>query len=102
MSLSEAGKLPGSADEVGGAFSFVQRTYRGTPCRECKGRSTVGTIYLGMVLASCEDCGGATRIGPLARVVPPAGSARGVPGRPVLRAAADAPRRTVNGNARPR
>ena len=101
MSLSETGKLPGSADDTNRAFSFVQRTYSGTLCQECKGSRTVGTIYLGVVSASCEDCGGATRIGPLARILPPAGATQGVRGRPVLRAA-DAPRRTVSGNARPR
>ncbi|NUQ96414.1 MAG: hypothetical protein HOY79_07545 [Streptomyces sp.] len=102
MSLSDTGKLPGSADDVGRAFAFAQRTYSGTPCQECKGRSTVGTIYQGVVSASCEDCGGATRIGPLARVVPPQSTAQGGRGRPVLRAPADAPRGAVNGIRRPR
>ncbi|GLW46609.1 hypothetical protein Stsp02_22710 [Streptomyces sp. NBRC 14336] len=50
------------------AFMFVERRYGGTPCMECRSRKTVGTLYQGTVIASCEDCGRATHIGPLARL----------------------------------
>ncbi|WP_432155770.1 hypothetical protein [Streptomyces sp. bgisy153] len=52
--------------DVSAAFTFVERTYGRTPCHHCKGRQTIGTICQGVVIASCEDCGGGTRIGALA------------------------------------
>lgn len=58
------------------AFTFVERRYGGTPCMECKSRKTVGTLYQGTVIASCENCGRATPIGPLARLWNP-GKGRG-------------------------
>ncbi|MER7577188.1 hypothetical protein [Streptomyces sp. NPDC126514] len=75
---------------VSRAFTFVEGRFSGTPCWECKGRETIGTIYQGIVIASCEGCGGATRIGPLARLWDPSATRRDVR-RPVVRA----PQKTV-------
>lgn len=80
---------------VSRAFAFVERRYSRTPCRECKGRKTIGTICQGIVIASCEECGGATRIGPLVRLWDP--QAEKDRSRPILRAPqeAAAPGRTI-------
>ena len=75
------------------AFSFMGQRYNRTPCRECKGRNTVAVIVGGMVSASCEDCGGATRVGALAKLWNPA-QREGVRERPILRAPQEPP---VNG-----
>lgn len=52
------------ASQVAAAFRAIQQ-FRGTPCRECQSRQTVPLIYEGVVIVSCEDCGGATRKGRL-------------------------------------
>lgn len=76
---------------VDSAFNFVAQRFNGTPCWECKGNKTVAMIVGGTVAASCEGCGGSTRIGPLLKLWTPGqpqSPARGRE-RPVLRAAAD-------------
>ncbi|MGW7361996.1 hypothetical protein ACWGI8_00860 [Streptomyces sp. NPDC054841] len=55
-----------NAQEVTAAFAHVQKQFSRTPCRECRGRNTVALVYEGVVIVSCESCGGATRKGQLA------------------------------------
>ncbi|HEY9367270.1 hypothetical protein [Streptomyces sp.] len=55
-----------NATQVGKAFAHVQQWVNRTPCRECRGANTVAVVYESAVIASCEDCGGATRKGRLA------------------------------------
>lgn len=55
-----------NAAEVGKAFAHVQQRFSRTACRECRGPNTVAYVYEGVVIASCEDCGGATPKGRLA------------------------------------
>lgn len=50
------------ASQVDAAHRSIQQ-FRGTPCRECLSRQTVPLIYQGVVMVSCESCGGATRKG---------------------------------------
>lgn len=66
MYQAEVGQAFTDGDVVNEAFGFVWRHFNGTECWECKGRSTVASIISGVVIASCEKCGGATPIGPLA------------------------------------
>ncbi|MEW2083482.1 hypothetical protein [Streptomyces sp. NPDC005283] len=56
------------AKQVGQAFASIER-FRRTPCRECQSRQTVPLINQGVVIVSCENCGGAT---PKGRLVQPA------------------------------
>jgi hypothetical protein len=51
-----------TADDVGRAFR-IARQFTGSPCHECGKRETVGVVYLGVVSASCDACGGSTRKG---------------------------------------
>jgi translation initiation factor 2 beta subunit (eIF-2beta)/eIF-5 len=44
--------------------------FRHTPCRECQSRQTVPLIYQGLVIVSCENCGGATPKGRLSGSAP--------------------------------
>ncbi|NUK07447.1 hypothetical protein HRW18_05345 [Streptomyces lunaelactis] len=55
--------------QVGQAFASIER-FRGTACRECQSRQTVPLLYEGVVVVSCENCGGATRMGRLAQSAP--------------------------------
>ncbi|WP_432158967.1 hypothetical protein [Streptomyces sp. bgisy153] len=87
------------ASDVSQAFAFVERQYSGTPCRECKGRRTVGVVCQSVVSVSCEDCGGATRIGTLAALWTPQSGAPGP--RPVLRAPRETSARGRAGRQRP-
>ncbi|WP_326648372.1 MULTISPECIES: hypothetical protein [unclassified Streptomyces] len=54
------------AIQVGQAFASIER-FRHTRCRECQSQQTVPLINQGVVIVSCENCGGATRKGRLAQ-----------------------------------
>ncbi len=56
------------ANTLNEAFAFVQRTYRRAPCDGCRSLETWGTIYERVVIVMCDNCGWASRIGPLAAV----------------------------------
>ncbi|GAB2783733.1 hypothetical protein GCM10027091_16730 [Streptomyces daliensis] len=63
-----------NADEVDLAFK-IAATFNGTPCGQCRRRETIGVVYLGVISASCEACGGYTRKGVLTREMLAAASA---------------------------
>ncbi len=67
MDQAEVSQAFTDSDVVNEAFRFVECHFNGTPCWECNGRSTIASIISGVVIASCDKCGGATPIGPLAR-----------------------------------
>lgn len=48
-----------TAAEVDQAYTIAAQ-FNGSQCRECRGNQTVGVIYLGVVSASCENCGAYT------------------------------------------
>ncbi|NUK22086.1 hypothetical protein [Streptomyces lunaelactis] len=57
------------AAQVNEAFAEAERRYNRTECRDCRGCSTFALINMGVIVVSCQDCGGATRKG---RLVQPA------------------------------
>lgn len=59
------------ASQVAAAHSSIQQ-FRGTACRECQSRQTIPMIYQGVVIVSCESCGGATPKGRLVSSAPAA------------------------------
>ncbi len=67
MDQAEVDQAFTDGDVVNEAFRFVECRFNGTPCWECNRRSTIASISEGVVVVSCEGCGGATLIGPLAR-----------------------------------
>ncbi|MFG3498605.1 hypothetical protein [Streptomyces sp. NPDC047928] len=54
------------SDCVTRRFTEARRLYGDAPCGECRGSGTITLVYEGVVVVSCPDCGGATRIGALA------------------------------------
>jgi translation initiation factor 2 beta subunit (eIF-2beta)/eIF-5 len=57
------------ASQVAQAFRWIEQ-FRHTPCRECRSRQTFPLIYEGVVIVSCEDCGGSTPKGRLTKRTP--------------------------------
>ncbi|HET9326437.1 MAG TPA: hypothetical protein VFQ05_06690 [Candidatus Eisenbacteria bacterium] len=53
------------ASQVSEAFARAGQQFSRTPCRECRRSNTYAVIYQGAVVVTCEDCGGATRVGRL-------------------------------------
>lgn len=51
-----------NSEEVDRAFRIASQ-FNGFQCRECKGNQTVGLVYLGVIVVSCENCGADTRKG---------------------------------------
>jgi translation initiation factor 2 beta subunit (eIF-2beta)/eIF-5 len=54
------------ADQINRLFAQVQKQFGRRPCRDCKSRETVGTVYEGIVIVSCSNCGSGTPVRRLA------------------------------------
>jgi hypothetical protein len=66
--------------QVEQAFRYAAQ-YNGSQCSHCGGNRTLGVVYMGVVVVTCEMCGGDSRKGfitpeVLAAVPPPPATRR--------------------------